>query len=300
MPIDISKAFTFPFRDPQWARKAGIAAGVFVAAAALSALVTGVLGFLLGLVTAGLGAILVLPLGALLSFVITAPALGWQLETLRQVSREGNEALLPDWTDWKSYLARGVILGLLNFAYYVLPVGLVVLGTAGTFGSFFLALVAAGDRSNPLPGVIGGGVGLVLLLLGGLLLLGVSVLWPMVLLRYALTGRAGEAFNLGGILAGIRKGLGAYLLILLLVLVVGLGLGSVLGAISAPLSGLFSLIPVVGLVLGPTLNALVMAPLFVFMLIFLANLLGQYQRAFGAVEVDSAPEPAAMSSDFSG
>ncbi|MEW6279372.1 MAG: DUF4013 domain-containing protein [Candidatus Eremiobacterota bacterium] len=198
--MDITRSLTYPTRDAQWPLKIGVGA----VASLLSILMIG-----------------------------TLFTTGYCMRVMRSVAAN-EEADLPDWNDLGSMLVQGLLGVVASLLYFAIPGALLAFGA----GSILMGLFSAVSRESASPFAMGAGIGGILAVAGGLLFLLILFVWPMMLLRIAVTGSLGAAFDFGAILGGIMKALLEYVSIL----AVTLGLGLVLGF-------LLNMIPVAGTIL---------------------------------------------------
>jgi hypothetical protein len=252
--FNIGSAFGYIARDPNWTTKAGIGVGALLATQFFGSIP------LLNLV--------IFPL----TVVVGVAMLGYQIQIIRTVA-SGRDDELPEWTDLSKILLGGLILFLITLLWYLLPG---ILAAGGGIGLVVAAFGGPGGNSGNLEPAdfLAGGMGLaaIFLLAGLALALVASFFAPMATLRYAVTLRFGEAFNLRGITDDMRRSLGSYLLIL--VLQVGLAVLNVAVVLLPAL--VLGMIPI----LGPALLAFLTAPLQFYTMVVVANVLGQYQRAY--------------------
>lgn len=107
-PLDINKAFTFVFEDPEWLRKIGIA------------------GFLT------------------LTIIGAIPVAGWTLEIQHRVIRTGKGSL-PEWSPMGQYVINGLKFMLLWFItllpYYALLLAAVAFARRGSEAYFLVMLL---------------------------------------------------------------------------------------------------------------------------------------------------------------
>ncbi len=180
-PFEFGRAFTFAFEDPDWIKKIAIG-GVFTL---LSALLIGVF------------------------FVM-----GYQVRLIRNVANAAPRPL-PEWDDLGGIFSDGLAPFGASFVYG--------LGAALLVSPFFCMMAFAG----PMLGGEDGGAAGAMMVIGALVFyasifvisLGLWAWLPAVLLRVALMGRFGAAFEFGEIAGFIRRHLVNYLLSLAAVLV---------------------------------------------------------------------------------
>lgn len=180
--LDFGRAFGFVFQDPDWIKK----------------MLLGGLFSLLGMLIVGL-------------FFVS----GYFLRLVRRSAR-GEERPLPDWDDLGGLFGEGVpAVG--AYLAYVMPLVLVpifmVIGSALLFGGS----AGLAHRSEDAANALGAMLSVVVLALYALFMLAMFALMvylPAALVRLALLGRFGAAFEVGENLAFIKRNLGPYLLAL--------------------------------------------------------------------------------------
>ena len=221
MRINIGKGLTFPTADPN-----------------------GVTKFIVGSVFSFFS-FLLLPV-----FI----SMGYYMETVRQAS-EGEDRMLPDWSRWGEYGLAG-FKGFLISLVYMLPA--IAIAVIGGFSS--LVAVMGGARQES-AGLAVAGTGALLASFGAAGLVGIicTFILPMVMVRFARSGRMGDAFNVGGIFADIMVAPLDYLITW------GVPIGlSIVGNV----------------VLGMTGVGLFLTPAFTFYVAMVnAHLFGQYYRS---------------------
>ena len=198
-------------------------------------------------------------IGSVVSFLgfLFLPALisaGYYLEALRMAS-EGEDRLLPDWADWGNYLVKGFWSFLIGLAFMSVPI---IIGIVGVSGGFTAALSGAKYDST---GVAITGLGFAAIC--GMIAFGLACIIaffvPMAQLRFARSGKAGDAFNFGGIISDIMKSPVDYFVSW----AIPMGLGFLLN-----------------MAIGMTGFGLVLIPAMTFYVAMVnAHLLGQYYRA---------------------
>ena len=171
--MDFAKAFSFPFQDPDWMKKVGTAALVF----------------------------LIPVIGQMI-------VLGWGLEITRRVITDHPEPL-PDWSDFSGYLSRGFQVTVVSLAY-ALPAFLLII--CGQLGSVGLTFVAANSNSNLVGGMVTA-VSILLSCVLIILFIALSFLIPVAEGVLAETGDMKSAFHFTEIFGLLRAAPAAYLLV---------------------------------------------------------------------------------------
>lgn len=186
--MDIGRAFTFVTEDPKWVVKVLIGGALMLVNLVLSFGISVVFN----LVNLGF-------LGPLVSTLLTAPILMLLLGYTIQVARNviaGTAQALPEWANWELLGRDGVKAWVVQTLLY-LPVLVVSM-----FSSLFARTGNAG----------GGLVALCLSCLVFLLAIGLGLLYPVALGRFAATGDVARALNVGALVATFRRQPGTYLL----------------------------------------------------------------------------------------
>lgn len=88
--MDFGKAFTFVFDDPDWVKKLGIAAAIFLVSLLLSVVIVGLAGLVL--------------------------IAGWMYELVRRVINH-DPTPLPEWDDFGGYFKKGLQVVVVGFVY---------------------------------------------------------------------------------------------------------------------------------------------------------------------------------------
>ena len=204
--VNIGRAFSYVFRDPQWARKLGIAVVLGLPAAALWLLNEAVLR------DRALGStpLAAIALDATLRLA-WVPLFGFDLRIMRRVAA-GTDLPLPTWSDLGGIARDGLKLWVV-ITLWMLP-------------EEFARLL--GDALAP---EIGDDAPLALRGLAQLIGLVVLIVLPAAEVRLAATGSVGAGLDVGAALRTVGRNLGGYLLLLLLdfgiltLVVFGLGIG---------------------------------------------------------------------------
>ncbi len=183
--MDIGKAFSFVFEDPEWVVKVVIG----------------------GLVV--LGGILLSPI--LIGFFFLFVLEGYSIELLKNV-RDSLERPLPRWENWGDKAIKGLKLFVI-FLIWAIPIIAVSLVS-------ILVSAIAGDNQDlaPLVAVVSVCFGCVSFLWGILL----AVISPAIYARFAETGQISAGFELDKILAFTRDNIGDVIIAVLISLVAGL------------------------------------------------------------------------------
>ncbi len=193
MTLDVGKAFTFMFEDPDWLRKLGIATAVALVG--------------------------ILFTWALIGFIPLIIVMGYTLETTRNVM-EGRPRPLPEWDDWGRYLARGAKLFLV-LLIWALPIIIIAAPITG-IGS---ALTNANSGAANAFGGLLVACGACLSVLYGLLIL---LLEPALYARLAETDQIGSGFDFARLWAITRDNLANVIIAILMIIVAGI-IGSIIG-----------------------------------------------------------------------
>lgn len=182
MKLDISKLVQSPFEDGSWMTKIAI-------------------GTVLQLLS-----ILIVPY---LAFT------GYYLKTIKTTAEgEGEDKTLPEWDDWGGLISSGFMFNLGLFVWLSVPLGLMIFGG----GSMIMSLVgglAQGGKSGAAMGIAGGGIATICLLAGSALLMIISLIIPMLSIRFAMTGSLGSMFEVGPAIKDIMTAPVDYLIILI-------------------------------------------------------------------------------------
>ena len=182
--LDLGRAFSFVFDDPEWVKKILVGGLILLA------------GFIIP----------ILP-GLVLY--------GYALEITHRVY-QGRSDALPEWDDIGGYFVRGFLLSVAIF-FWLMPVILLITCVAG--GVAVAASVSGEDVIAVFSGfILFGLLGVMFLLL---LLWTVAIL-PIIAGRYAVEERFGAMFEFGEIMQEVRRvGAGPLLILLLTVIVAG-------------------------------------------------------------------------------
>ncbi|MCD4801393.1 MAG: DUF4013 domain-containing protein [Anaerolineales bacterium] len=167
--MDFGKAFSFVFEDEDWIKKIGV-------------------GGLISLIPV-IGAFLVL---------------GWGVEVVKRVIRDDAE-ILPDWSDFGGYLARGFLVFLVAFVY-MLPIILLQVCSSLPF-----LYEAADETLLTLFTIVTVCFGCVTLLYS----IAAFLVLPAAIANYAATDDISAAFKLGEVFKMVRDNIGTYAMVLL-------------------------------------------------------------------------------------
>ena len=167
--MDFGKAFSFVFEDEDWIKKIGV-------------------GGLISLIPV-IGAFLVL---------------GWGVEVVKRVIRDDAE-ILPDWSDFGGYLARGFLVFLVAFVY-MLPIILLQVCSSLPF-----LYEAADETLITLFTIVTVCFGCVTLLYS----IAAYLVLPAAIANYAATDDISAAFKLGEVFKMVRDNIGTYAMVLL-------------------------------------------------------------------------------------
>jgi hypothetical protein len=180
--LDLGRAFSFAFQDPEWIKK----------------MLLGGLFSLLGMLIVGV-------------FFVS----GYFVRLIRRAAR-GEERPLPDWDDLGGLFGEGVpVVGV--YLGYVLPVVLVPVLLVVVSAVVFGGTASLAHRSEAAANAMGAMLSVVILGLYALFMLVMFALMaylPAALVRLALLGRFGAAFEWRENVAFIRRNFGPYLLTL--------------------------------------------------------------------------------------
>jgi hypothetical protein len=195
--MDFGKAFTFPFEDPDWVKKLGIAAAIILVSLMLSVVIVGLAGFIL--------------LG------------GWVYELVRRVINRDPRPL-PEWDDFGAFFMNGLKVWVVGLVYG-LPVILVsACQQALTFG---LSNQNGGDSTTASAIAM---VALCLSCFSFLYGIFLAVIVPAAIGNMAATGQMSSAFRFSEVFGLVRAAPAAYVMVLLGGIVAGIisGLGIIL------------------------------------------------------------------------
>ena len=167
--MDFGKAFSFVFEDEDWIKKIGV-------------------GGLISLIPV-IGVFLVL---------------GWGVEVVKRVIRDDAE-ILPDWSDFGGYLARGFLVFLVAFVY-MLPIILLQVCSSLPF-----LYEAADETLLTLFTIVTVCFGCVTLLYS----IAAFLVLPAAIANYAATDDISAAFKLGEVFKMVRDNIGTYAMVLL-------------------------------------------------------------------------------------
>lgn len=178
--LDFAQAFRFAFDDPEWIKKM-LLGGLFT---------------FLGMLIVGV-------------FFVS----GYVLRLVRRTAK-GEARPLPEWDDLGGLFGEGVpVVGV--YLAHVLPVTLLPLFLLVASALVLGGSASLAERSEQLAGALGALLSLVILGLYAVFMLAMLALMfylPSALVRLALLGRFGAAFEWRENLAFIRRNLGQYLL----------------------------------------------------------------------------------------
>jgi hypothetical protein len=173
--MEFGRAFSFAFDDPDWLKKVGIAALVF-----------------------------------LIPVIGPMVLMGWGLEITRRVINNHPEPL-PNWDDFSIFVSKGFQAFVVTLAY-TLPIILVVICNYGlSFG--MIAATVSSDSSNS--GIIGNVATIASLCLSCFVILfaiAAGFMIPAAMGNLASTGELGAAFRFNEVFGLVRAAPGAYLL----------------------------------------------------------------------------------------
>ncbi len=185
-------------------------------------------------------------------FPVMPALMGYQLAIIRQTAN-GEDDKMPEFDGFSGLWVRGFKMMLMLMVLSLLPVGV-------TIGMITTGVMAAGGGG-------GGGDSAMMLvtILGGLFALlcylVIGLLFPAMMLRYAMTDQVGAFFDISTLLADIRQGLGDYLMVVFF-----------------PIIAMFAL----GLLIIVTagLGALLAYPAYALIMFIQARMIGNYYRLY--------------------
>ena len=182
--MDLGRAFSFVFDDPEWVKKI-LVGGLIMLAGFIIPILPGLVVY------------------------------GYALEITRRVY-QGRSDVLPEWDDLGGYFVRGFLLSVAIFFWLIPPILLIICVGAGV-------TVAASVSGEDVVAVFSGFILFGLLAAMFLLLLLWTVAFlPIIVGRYAVEERFGAMFEFGEIMREVRMaGVGPLLILLLTVLVAG-------------------------------------------------------------------------------
>ncbi len=175
--MNFGLAFSYPFQDADWLKKVGIAAVV--------------------LLIPLLGPIVVL---------------GWSLEIMRRVINDDPQPL-PDWDDFGGFVAKGFQAFVVQLAY-ALPVILVVI--CGQI-AIIVPTSLAGEIDGEAAGIIVSALMLCVSCFAIIFGLAAAAITPAALGNLAATGELGAAFRFNQVFGLLRAAVGPYILSVLLI-----------------------------------------------------------------------------------
>lgn len=139
----------------------------------------------------------------ILNFVVG----GYAAETIKNVAT-GQPRPLPEWSDFGDKFVKGLMLAIICFVY-ALP--MIIL-----YGCMALLIVALrageGDAARTLAGLVGALISCFVLLYA----LALALVLPAAIVRYAMIGQVGSAFQFGQVFSFITGNLGNYILALVM------------------------------------------------------------------------------------
>jgi len=175
--MEFGRAFSFAFQDPDWLKKVGIAAVIFL-----------------------------IPL---VGPIILA---GWGLEITRRVINN-DPVPLPDWSDFSGFLLKGFHAVVVSLAYAFPGILILICGQVATVGLTSAMSNNSGDSST-IGGVLTV-VGLCMTCLVTILLVGAGFLIPAATGNLAASGELGAAFRFNEVIQLVRAAPGPYIMVLL-------------------------------------------------------------------------------------
>lgn len=137
---------------------------------------------------------------------------------------KGNHHSMPGWDDFGGYTLSGLGVCFLSLVYWIVPMTLSLLGFGGFVLSALLgtgASIKAASLAPVLGGLaLGGTFALFCGAVGVVLSLIAAVVWPIVYIRYAVTGELSAAFNPALILKDLFVAPKDYLTVVLISLLI--------------------------------------------------------------------------------
>jgi len=173
--MNIGRAFTFAFEDPNWLKKIGIAAVVF-----------------------------------LIPFVGPIILMGWGLEITRRVINDDPEPL-PDWTNLADYLPKGFRAFVVSLAYMLPALLILICGQLVSIG----AAAAMSNSDSSLPGNIAVAVSVCMSCFIFILVIAAGFIIPAANGNLAASDELGAAFRFNEVLGLVRANPGAYFMVIL-------------------------------------------------------------------------------------
>jgi len=197
--IDIGKAITHLFDDPEWISKTAIGASLSVV--------------------------------PILNFTVV----GYELRLIRNVSK-GEARPMPSWSDFGDMFIEGLWLGLARIIYSLPAVVAILLGIMTFYGAIFAGAIATDSQGGDPNPAVGGFV--LFGMLGGGLFCGLGVLYtvllgllsPAIAANFVREKTFASCFNFGQIIALIRRNPNPYFMVWVTALLAGviyLGISSV-------------------------------------------------------------------------
>ena len=159
--------------------------------------------------------------------IVNFAVFGYMVETIRNVA-QGVEKPLPEWSEFGQKFVKGLMVFIIYFIYAI-PIWLIM-------GCLWVGLAVVGGNGNGEDLI--GLVSLCLNCIVGLYGLVLGILFPAILVNYAVTGEVGSAFRFGEIFGFITGNLGNYIIALILAWVASLIAG--FGVIACGVGVLFT------------------------------------------------------------
>jgi hypothetical protein len=185
--MEFGRAFTYAFEDPDWLKKVGIAAVVF-----------------------------------LIPIVGPIILMGWSLEITRRVISDDPQPL-PDWSDFSGFISKGFQAFVVGLAYALPVILIVICGQIVTVGSAAALSNSNSDAAGGIATVVSICMGCFVLILG----LAAGLLVPPALGNLASVGQLGAAFRFNEVFGLLRAAPGPYILTILGVFVAALVLSPI-------------------------------------------------------------------------
>lgn len=220
--MDIGKAFGFVFEDEAWVSK-----------------------ILLGAV------IMLIPIFGPLAVA------GYVIAVIRNIMVD-HPRPLPDWSDLGSKFMDGLMVTLASLAYGI-PIWIITCLITFVWLLPVLGTIIGGENSDVVGALTATFTGVARLLTAGggclLLLFGIllTLLQPVLQIRYARSGQLGTCFQIGEVFRYLFANIGPIIIAMLILWAAGIGVGvvmSVVGAVAALIPCLIPLAPLLALPLG--------------------------------------------------
>jgi hypothetical protein len=173
--MDFGRAFTFAFQDPDWLKKVGIAALVF-----------------------------------LIPVIGPIVLMGWGLEITRRVINNESEAL-PDWSDFSAYIPKGFQAFVVSLAFMLPAILFVICGQVASIGM----AAGLSSLDSDVAGGVATVVALCLTCFVTLFLIVAGFMIPAATGNLAANGELGAAFRFNEVFGLLRAAPGPYIMVIL-------------------------------------------------------------------------------------